>query len=80
MNLDVYYDDKGFINNDTPVCELDTQTTSGVTYIRWQNSTEDIFIKAVDETGSTIVIGFAKGAWADRASLTYLGYYEYKSA
>ena len=78
MNLNVYTTG-GAINNDTPVYEFDTLTTSGVTYIRWQNTTDDIFIKAVDETGLTITIGFAKGAWLDRASLTYLGYYEHQS-
>ena len=77
MNLFKYSDEKLFVNNDTPAYEYDTLTTSGVTYVRWENNdTDDIHIKAVDETGSTITVGFAKGVWGDRASLTYVGYYE----
>ena len=79
MNLNVYYNDEN-INNDTPVYEFDTLTTSGVTYIRWENSTEDIFMKKVDETGSTIVITFTKDAWLDRATATWLGYHEHQGA
>jgi hypothetical protein len=78
MNLFKYSDTYEHVNNDTPVFEFDTLTTSGVTYIRWENNdTDDITIKAVDETGATIKIGYATGVWGDRASLTYKGFHEF---
>jgi len=79
MNLNVYYNDE-YINNDTPVYEYDTLTTAGITYVRWENSAKEIFLKKIDESGSTIVITFAKDTWLNRVTATYLGYHEHQGA
>jgi len=64
------------ITPDTPIAHIDDTTTPGATYICWEDpdSTNVQHIEKVTDTG----VGFAKGKFSDRATLTYVPYHEYR--
>jgi len=56
--------------------EIDSDTTADTVYIRYKSGTGKVFIKKIDESGSTVVISKARDLWSNRASATYIPYNE----
>lgn len=64
--------------NDTPPYYID-KGTANVTYWAWENTASAQVIFRYDKTTSPRTVGFARGAWADRASLTYKDFGEFQA-
>lgn len=73
MQLFKYRNKDEWITTDTPYAKIDDTTTADTVYSCWDDTDEEVNIQRVNDTS----IGYAKGTWANRVSLTYVAYPNY---
>lgn len=63
-----------FIADKMPVYEIDTNTNSDITYIRYKSGDDFVFIAKYNESGLTTIHEKAYDTWANRETATYIPY------
>lgn len=60
------------VTNHTPIYQSDNVNGDGtLLYNRWENRTDSQLIQKVSVSANITTVQYARGLWANRASLTY---------